>query len=153
MKRPFLGALGSTQPRLGQGLMGVSSNQTASRDNDGSAGWRKRRMAILKVPERGGHLPLAPYFSHLLRSLAMYIPSTLQMFSWTFTEATVYTQKTAAFMSSMQIVIKGISSLLRITVSLALLRSECHGTLLFSRSAFFLKLFSSLVTAVSLSPS
>lgn len=56
-------------------------------------------------------------------------------------------------MSSMQIVIKGISPLLRITVSLALLRSGCHGTLLFSRSAFFLKLSSSLVTAVSPSPS
>lgn len=133
--------------------MGVSSNQTVRRDMNGSVGERKQRMAILKVPERGGHLPLAPYFSLLLRSLVMDIPSTFQMFSWIFAEATVHTQKTVAFMSSMQTVTKGISSLLRITVSLALLRSECHGTLLFSRSAFFLKLSSSLVTAVSPSPS
>lgn len=76
-----MGALRSTQPRLGQGLVGVwgcPATKQPLRDNNGSVGERKRRMAILKVPEQGGLLPLAPYFSHLLRSLAMYIPSTFQ---------------------------------------------------------------------------
>lgn len=51
--------------------MGVSSKPNG--DNDGSASERKQKMAVLKVPEQGGRWPLAPYFSHLLRSLSMHV--------------------------------------------------------------------------------
>lgn len=130
--------------------MGVSNNQTGImmaqlvRENKGWQFWRYQSGEGACL----WHLTLAIYWGVWLCT-SPRLSNVLLNIRWSHCPHT----KDSGFRVFNAIIIKGIISPFRITVSLALPRSERHSTLLFSCSAFFLKLSSSLVTAVSPSPS